>query len=220
MKDIILKGKTYQIPQNWDDITLSSYLNLKKLEKRKIEMESEDFYAYVIEALTDIPYDVILELEIATFLALVNELLQVTKSDFEEAKTDFIKLKGRYFAMDRNDLGYHVGMLSDFDGFLREGDVWENMSKIAGGLLREVSNSNTLVFKFKERFNKLQMKDFKIKKYQAEDCLANAEFFVKNLPMSYIYSISNFFLTSREDYLNNIQTYIQAQQTLMQEKKK
>lgn len=74
MKQIELKGKNYNFPTSWDDITVRQLMEIEELNDESADMQKLSKIAAI---LLDVDKDEILALEIDEFLSLLNEVADV-----------------------------------------------------------------------------------------------------------------------------------------------
>lgn len=74
MKQIELKGNTYNFPTSWDDITVRQLMEIEELNDESADMQKLSKIAAI---LLDVDKDEILSLEIDEFLTLLNEVADV-----------------------------------------------------------------------------------------------------------------------------------------------
>ena len=74
MKQIQLKGKRYNFPTSWDDITVRQLMSIEELNDEAADMQKLSKIAAI---LLDVEKDEILQLEIDEFISLINEVADV-----------------------------------------------------------------------------------------------------------------------------------------------
>ena len=77
MKQIELKGKSYNFPTSWDDITVRQLMMIEELNDDSADMQKLSKIAAI---LLDVEKDEILQLEIDEFISLINEVADVMSS--------------------------------------------------------------------------------------------------------------------------------------------
>lgn len=77
MKEIELKGKIYNFPTTWHDITVRQLMQIEELNDEAADMQKLSKIAAI---LLDVEKDEILALEIDEFISLINEVADVMSS--------------------------------------------------------------------------------------------------------------------------------------------
>lgn len=77
MRQIELKGKSYNLPTSWDDISVRQLMQIEELNDDSADMQKLSKIAAI---LLDVEKDEILALEIDEFISLINEVADVMSS--------------------------------------------------------------------------------------------------------------------------------------------
>lgn len=114
MRNFDLNGKSYSLPENWEEMTLKVYVNIAKLEEKKAEYLLGELYLLkIIEALVDAEDGELdeLTLEVVNDVSTCLSFLQ-TNYDWPSVKTLDIEGTTYVFPQDLNKLtmGEYISM--------------------------------------------------------------------------------------------------------------
>lgn len=117
MKQIELKGKNYNFPTSWDDITVRQLMEIEELNDESADMQKLSKIAAI---LLDVEKDEILGLEIDEFLTLLNEVADVMSSKQTTKYQSNITLDGISYRA-RNIEEFNTREFTDFDTLSADG---------------------------------------------------------------------------------------------------
>jgi len=134
MIKVEIENKIYNLPSNWDEISLGQLMNLNEVNKRKF-ISDVDQTAAIVESISDLPADIFLELPLEDFKTLSDLFDWIgvlpTKSDVEPLIViDDVK----YVPVDLRTLS--AGEFISLEVFQNEGDVNKNLHLISSILIR------------------------------------------------------------------------------------
>jgi hypothetical protein len=134
MIKIEIEDKIYNLPSNWDEISLGQLMDLNEVNKRKF-ISDVDHTATIVESISDLPADIFLELPLEDFKTLSDLFDWIgtlpTKSDIEPS----IIIDGvKYVPVDLRTLS--AGEFISLEVFQNEGDVNKNLHLISSILIR------------------------------------------------------------------------------------
>lgn len=117
MKQIELKGKSYNFPTSWDDITVRQLMQIEELNDDSADMQKLSKIAAI---LLDVEKDEILALEIDEFISLINEVADVMSAKQTAKYQSNITLDGvSYKAKSIEE--FSTREFTDFDTLSAEG---------------------------------------------------------------------------------------------------
>lgn len=207
MNTFKLNSTKYEIPENWYDIKLNTFLKIRELEKKRGDLDEIDYNLSYTSILTGIPVDDLLNLEPQKLGEILSILMGITSKSIDIIPEPIWKYNGETYVMDKNTEKMILGRFIDLDTINKQGDVWENGHKIAASFLRKAKP------KFRLKFTKNpKCSDYYINKYDWDELVKDSEIFLEHLPMPYIYTIVVFFCLIKKksekitkDYLNKIE---------------
>lgn len=195
MKTLNIKNKSYQIPQNWNDITLKKFLQLRDHEKMIDHMPLFDYNLDYLSIVTEIPNEELLDLTPNDIGNLIKELIEVTRKDVSIIEEPIISIDGTIYVMDKNLDKLQLGQFVDLDYITKEGDVWDNAHKICASFMRPAKIS-----RFDKLFKKnIKCESYKVDEYDYKALVRDSEIFYEKMPMTYIYTCVTFFFTFRQN---------------------
>ena len=197
MRKLKLNKKVYKIPTSWNDIYLDKFLELRDLSMMKDKLSEIDYNLKYTSVFTDISVDELYSLPIDNLKELMGEAFNIMNSQIPILTDLSIKLDGVNYDLDSNTKNLTYGQFVDLELLLKDGnDVWEVAHKVTATFLRK-SNTNRykkLMCKIRHKINK-DMDDGSIVKYDYHNMERASEVFYEQLPMPYIYTVIDFFLT-------------------------
>jgi hypothetical protein len=178
--------KTYQFPESWDDVTVERFIKIYQL--RSNDMNELESSVQLLSAVSGIEKDILYLMEIEDFKKLISNLKFVSNEILKQ-DVEYIELEGdKYY------------LYNDFNK-LTTGEVItiETLIESAGGDFYNIMPDLLCLFLRKK-------KDDKYERFTT-DMLKRKEMF-KQVPISQIYHIFNFFLIGRNISNDNTKDYI------------
>ena len=166
--------KDYDLPSNWDDITLDEFIRLFSIDRS--ELNPLELSIKTIEVLVGINEEILLMMKSADFETLATEL-SFTTEDVKAVNVDFITIGGEDYYIKNNFNQLTMGEIISIETILDEAD--NNIFKVMDKLL--------CIFLRKKKENG------KLETFKGE-FMERATLFRKT-PISQIYNVFNFFLT-------------------------
>ena len=117
MKQIQLKGKRYNFPTSWDDITVRQLMSIEELNDEAADMQKLSKIAAI---LLDVEKDEILQLEIDEFISLINEVADVMSAKQTAKYQPNITLDGVAYKA-KNIEEFSTREFTDFDTLSADG---------------------------------------------------------------------------------------------------
>jgi hypothetical protein len=178
--------KTYKFPESWDEVTVERFVNIYKIRSNDIsELEGS---VELLSAISGIDKDTLYSMEIEDFKNLISNLKFVS-TEISKMDVDYVELEGdKYY------------LYSDFNK-LTTGEVItiETLIDSASGDFYKIMPDLLCLFLRKKT-------DDKYERFTTE-MLKRKEMF-KQVPITQIYHIFNFFLTGSNISNNNTKDYI------------
>lgn len=190
MINITIAGKEYTFPQEWKEVTLKQYMGIQPILKK--EKDEATKIVEIVAVLSNIPYEIILDLEISSLGKVFNLVDKLLQSEIESApETFFLGGKEYIFALKGRSLTTREYI--DLDLLCK--DLDENLDKIMAILWRE--NENGII------------------PYRTGDLESRAKLFYDELTTEYVLHAAGFFLNlqvqSVVDFLENKKSEIMKQ---------
>lgn len=190
MINITIAGKEYTFPQEWKEVTLKQYMGIQPILKK--EKDEATKIVEIVAVLSNIPYEIILDLEISSLGKVFNLVDKLLQSEIESApETFFLGGKEYIFALKGRSLTSREYI--DLDLLCK--DLDENLDKIMAILWRE--NENGII------------------PYRTGDLESRAKLFYDELTTEYVLHGATFFLNlqvqSVVDFLENKKEEIMKQ---------
>lgn len=190
MINITIAGKEYTFPQEWKEVTLKQYMGIQPILKK--EKDEATKIVEIVAVLSNIPYEIILDLEISSLGKVFNLVDKLLQSEIESApETFFLGGKEYIFALKGRSLTSREYI--DLDLLCK--DLDENLDKIMAILWRE--NENGII------------------PYRTGDLENRAKLFYDELTTEYVLHGATFFLNlqvqSVVDFLENKKEEIMKQ---------
>lgn len=190
MINITIAGKEYTFPQEWKEVTLKQYMGIQPILKK--EKDEATKIVEIVAVLSNIPYEIILDLEISSLGKVFNLVDKLLQSEIESApETFFLGGKEYIFALKGRSLTTREYI--DLDLLCK--DLDENLDKIMAILWRE--NENGII------------------PYRTGDLENRAKLFYDELTTEYVLHGATFFLNlqvqSVVDFLENKKSEIMKQ---------
>ena len=112
------KGKTknYKVISSWDEVTLEKWVKLASLEKLSNSKEAQG----LIEALSDLPNDVISKLSIQNIAVLLDRIAEVQAEKDDKLKK-FITIEGKEYGFHPSLSEITLGEYADIETFIQKG---------------------------------------------------------------------------------------------------
>lgn len=177
--------KTFNFPENWDEVTVKQFCKLSKLHSNENQLMGA---VNMISAISDIDTGILFDMDVDDFRNLASTASFITQ-EVTRTDTEFIEINGeKYFLYtDFNKLttGEVITVETLIDG--SGGDLYSVMGDILCVFLRKKNEDGTF-----EKFN--------------TNMLKRKEMFLE-LPISQIYHIFAFFLDGNNSSINNMKGY-------------
>lgn len=207
MKTLTINNIHYNLPENWYDITLKTFLKVRELEDHVGDMDQLDYNIEFCSILTGIPKDDLLSLNTFKIAEIIKSLSELTTSEIEVLDEPKWTYEDTTYIMDKHTNQMCLGQFIDLDTINKTGDVWSNGHKIAASFMRPAK------IKKKKMFNKNTQ--YKIKEYNYDDLVINSELFLEKLPMPYIYTMVVFFCLFKNNLEKLTKDYLTKEQQMV-----
>lgn len=195
MRTLKIQDSTYSIPQDWSDISLKKFLQIRDHESLIDKMPLLDYNIEFISIITEIPTEDLLSLTPTDISNLIKDLMQVTNQELKLIEEPIIIIDGITYVMDKHPDKMNIGQFIDLDLVTKEGDVWDNAHKICASFMRPAK-----IGSFGKMFKNIEKCDnYIIDKYDYQKLLSDSEIFYQKMPMTYIYTCVTFFFTFRQN---------------------
>lgn len=205
---IKLENNTYNLPDNWDEITLRQFKNILLIDDKQDEL------SYKIAILSELLQCTIEELEVVSLNSLnsiwnrVSTLLENKPNDKLDST---IILGGKEFYFDNQlDKNTNYGMFVDISNFMKEKNFWEVAEKVLAIFIRPVSKKKKDFKKWlgwkKDKYPDL----VQVERYDSSKLDEHAEL-ILDCPMSYIFPVSFFFWNLSMELKPNIPSSLQKE---------
>lgn len=174
MITLIINNENYYMPENWDEVSMR-----KGIELTKVSDENPLFRtAKIIQVLTGIKYDLIMDMPIAEFNKI--DLSWVDNQEIKKKNAFIIDNVTYVINTDLNSMS--VGEFADTQFFMTSIDTYD---KLIAVLLRP-----------------------KDEKYDSKKVEERSKLFNENLSAGDLFSITNFFLDGEQGLLVNLMTFL------------
>lgn len=175
MKTIIIKDKKYNLPESWREVTFEQFIEIQKIDENINELYK---LAHIVSILTNIDYNVILNMPFSEFnkldLSWLNKIEKNEKNEWE--------IEGRIYKINSNLDAMTLSEFIDTQEFSKKIDDYP---KLLGVLLRPVGEP-----------------------YNSELVNERAELFKKRLNALDVYHITSFFLLGENGFITNSRIYL------------
>jgi hypothetical protein len=178
--------KKYEFPESWDDVNVDKFIKIYQLRSDNSSTEIESS-CKLLSAISGIDMDILFAMDIEDFKNLIFNLKFIS-TEVQKSDVDYIELEGdRYY------------LYSDFNK-LTTGEVItiETLLEAASNDFYNIMPELLCLFLRKK-------KDGKYEKFTT-DMLKRKEMF-KQVPITQIYHIFNFFINGRSISKNNTKDY-------------
>ena len=207
MKLIKLTDKEVKVPNSWEDITLSKYIQVAKLEEAKSSFSFEELYIMkLFELLCDVEEGDLDSLTLDQVEEVSKELLFLSKQDGFKIKTNInIDDVDYVFPSDMNKLtmGEYISIKTLQERFTNQIDAMPYILAIILRPGKKVEDPYTKKEKWVQN------------KFDVEGIEYRREIFMKQ-PVTDLIGSINFFLNGKETYTNNIEGYTEKEQKQIQ----
>ena len=170
------KSETYSVPTGWDDVSVETFC---KLFRQADELHPRLKLVKNIEILTGIPEESLMELTMDTFNEIVANFAFIN-TDVTGELREYVELEGEKYYLKSEFKDYTYGEQTSIEIILEQndGNIMQCMDKMLCVMLRKKVDGKL------ERFN--------------SDFMDRYELF-KSIPISHIYKLITFFLSSNEE---------------------
>lgn len=190
MINLNIQDKQYLFPQTWEEVKLKQYMNIQPILRK--EKDESMKIVEIIAALSDIPYETILDLEISSLGKVFNLVDKLLQSEVKNAPETF-KIGNKEYIFALKDRKLTMREYIDLDLLCK--DLDENLDKIMAILYRE--NENGII------------------PYKTEDLESRAKLFYDEITADYVLKGASFFfrlqVQSVVSFLENKQREIMKQ---------
>lgn len=201
MEKIKLNDQTYFFPNNWADISLKIFLEIRELELHKEKMDFYEFAMKYINIISSIEVDELRALKKEDLTTVIQKMMTLWALPMEQIDHPIFNFNGTYYVFDTN---ISFGQYIDLDTITKGKEWWSIANEIAAVFIRP---AELKIWKnIKRRFKKtLLIEDFDIEPYNFDTLKERADIFMEYLPMDYIVTCKAFFLNLRVSSEKTIQ---------------
>lgn len=195
MIKIDIEDKTYEVPNNWDDISLGDFQKLSLINTEA------GLYTIIIERLkilTTIPIDIINQISMDSIQPIIEILSFLGKAPTDEVKDKtIITINGEKFGMVQNLNELSIGEWADMEyylGITEKGDnKFAEYHNILSVFVRPILNE----------YEKYDVKLYDIEKYEGKDHTIRANYFQKYMKADDAQRLMGFFLRLEANFILN-----------------
>lgn len=197
MVNLRVEDKVYNMPSNWEEVTIKTYQELQKVMEQ--EYPNLKQIVYFISVLSKCPIDLLYKCNIEDLNKIDLSWIS-TKIDNKIEKITTINDKKYGVIKDMKHLS--LGEYIDLDEFSK--NINDNMHKVCAILMRPVIQEDGDLYI--------------IEKYDTNSLEQRAKLFLDNMNVIQLYSLSSFFLTSASIFLKNLNPSLQAVEKVQKKK--
>lgn len=178
---IKLENKEYNMIESLGELTIQEFIDIRKLKELYDNGEFTDV-EYITEfasCLTGIETDDVMKLDISSFNLLYNEVLQISKQNFNDFKLieNLVEIDGNKYMFDTKLDIIPLGQWFDINELLKKNDFWANAPKFFAMLIRPIDQ-----------------KTGKIIKYDIQEIEGRVNLFQNKLKLKHFFPVYAFFL--------------------------
>jgi len=172
MINVEIGNKKYKLKNSFNEITIKEYKKCVEIDKREDILLK---YAEIIECLSDIPIDILRDIDIKQLYSLYKQLDYSKKTIKTEPKQQ-IKIDDTYYVLDKLDEDTNLGIYIDLDSLLRNEED-NKLEKLCSILYREIENGE-------------------IKPYDTKSAKHREELFLNHMTVNDVLGAQFFFMMS------------------------
>jgi hypothetical protein len=181
-------ANAYFLPEGWDEISLEMLIKLKSIDFKNVPESNIYQMATIISTLMGCNIQEILDLDVDSYKILVDKTIWVKDYNVQPTVRARFELEGVKYVLLENFDKITIGEQASIEMFMME-DADKNIDKIIAVIVREEDENGNITPFNTNTLNK------------------RAEVFRKNMKISDVEGISNFFLTGVEAHIKNSKGY-------------
>jgi len=200
------KGKTknYKVISSWDEVTLEKWVKLASLEKLSNSKEAQG----LIEALSDLPNDVISKLSIQNIAVLLDRIAEVQAQKDDKLKK-FITIEGKEYGFHPSLSEITLGEYADIETFIQKG-LGNYLPEIMAILYRPIVERKNNAYIIEPYDGKLDVRAEQMKKMKAAE-VESALVFFWNFVKELLKILPSFLMELHTERQKDLRTKILAQ---------
>jgi hypothetical protein len=189
-----LKEIQLNIPENWNSVTISQFIELNNIDKDLMDNKYE-FFIQQLAILCNADPDVIAKIPMNELNGIINILQNFNEETLNKEYQKKFKLDGVSYGIipDMNKLS--LGEWIDLEEFSK--DIINNIHIILAILYRPIIKSNILI-------------PYQIESYDSDNLNDRAKLFKDNLTIDKVYSAAVFFCLIGKEFINPLKTYSES----------
>jgi len=180
------KAKEFKLISKWEDVTLESWMKLIDFQEGTKSSEALG----TIEELSNIPKDLIKQLELKDVAVILSKVSQLqTKQDSSLKR--IIEIDGKRYGFHPDLSSISLGEYADIETFIKN-DIDKNMPELMAVLYRPIIKEKNEVYTIEAYDGEIAMRAEEMKKMSAEQVQSALVFF---------YNLGNEFVPIMQSYL-------------------
>ena len=180
------KAKEFKLISKWEDVTLESWMKLMDFHEGT---KSEEAVG-TIEELSNIPKDLIKQLELKDVAVILNRVSELQAKQDSSLKR-IIEIEGNRYGFHPNLDSITLGEYADIETFIKN-DIDKNMPELMAVLYRPIIKEKNEVYTIEAYDGEIAMRAEEMKKMSAEQVQSALVFF---------YNLGNEFVPIMQSYL-------------------